>query len=311
MRYLAGLICALALGTTACSESNEQQPDLEWPPNATVYFDEYGILSADCATDEDCAMVIGYYHAAERFVQMDFGRRFATGRLTDIMDKGLAQLVGVPEIAAQNRALFSTRDGEPAEEFLLTQASGKTIAMLEAYSAGVNQWIDDVRNGRNDAVFPREFEGFPFTYGPQDVPEWTPSDSVAAVMASVSAQTRFTEPFEAAAGMAREAIEDDDTFFDLWATRPLPSSILPPGWMPPVSQEPSAKRTLATLQRPQASLCARVQRFSISVITSCGRKSSSKRFSARPSKVDRTIGRLPHRGAGRVTLCLLPIRMND
>ncbi|MBW2222890.1 MAG: penicillin acylase family protein, partial [Deltaproteobacteria bacterium] len=45
--------------------------DLEWPPDATAYFDEHGILNADCATDEDCAMMLGYYHASERFVQMD------------------------------------------------------------------------------------------------------------------------------------------------------------------------------------------------------------------------------------------------
>ena len=55
--------------------------------------------------------------------------------------------------------------------------------MLVAYSAGVNQWIDDVRNGQNDAEFPREFANPPFTYGPADIPEWTPLDSVATVLA--------------------------------------------------------------------------------------------------------------------------------
>ena len=74
MRYLLGLLLVAALGAATwigCSESKQAEPDLEWPPNATAYFDEYGILHADCAFDEDCAMVLGYYHAADRFVQMD------------------------------------------------------------------------------------------------------------------------------------------------------------------------------------------------------------------------------------------------
>jgi penicillin amidase len=242
-----GLVCVLALGTVAavgCSESTQEEPDLEWPPNATAYFDEYGILNADCATDEDCAMVLGYYHAFDRFVQMDFRRRFATGRLTDIMDKAVAQIF-VAETAARNRALFSTRDGEPLEEFVLEQASDKTVAMLEAYSAGVNRWIDDVRHGRNDAVFPREFSQFPFTYAPEDVPEWTPTDSMAAVMAAIDRESNL-EYVDVANGAAREAIEDDDRFYDLWATRPLESSILPPGWTPP---EPESKRVTALQQQ--------------------------------------------------------------
>lgn len=189
-------------------------------------------------------MVLGYYHAADRFVQMDFRRRFATGRLTEIIDKGVAQVFGLAELAAQNRALFSNRDGRPMEEVVLENASEKTIVMLEAYSAGVNQWIDDVRNGRNDAVFPREFADLPFTYGPEDIPEWIPSDSVAAVVAAINRETS-REAFEVSAGIGRDAIEDDDKFFDLWATRPLESSILPPGWTPP---ESSSKR-LATAQR--------------------------------------------------------------
>jgi len=248
---LALLICPIVGCTdsgTGGTGGTAGAGDLEWPPDATAYFDQYGILNADCATDEDCAMVVGYYHAAERFVQMDFRRRFATGRLTDILDKAVAQAFGVVELAAQNRALFSTRDGQPLEEFVLEQASEKTVAMLEAYSAGVNQWIDDVRNGRNDAIFPREFAGFPFTYGPEDIPEWKPLDSLAAVGAAIDRESNLGADLDVRAGAARDVIEDDDRFFDLWAVRPLESSILPPGWMPADS---SPKRAATIEQQPQ------------------------------------------------------------
>ena len=234
MRYLFGFLCVCALGVmplAGCTES-KQEPDLEWPPNATAYFDQYGILSADCATDEDCAMVLGYYHAADRFVQMDLRRRNFTGRLTDFVDKNVAKAVGIPEIAVLNRAVFSTRDGLPAEQSLYEQASPEVIAVLKAYSAGVNQWIDDVRDGNNGAVFPREFDAPLFVYAPDDIPEWTPQDSLAILIGYTSSGNQ--EALQVAAGVARSAINDDAKFSDLWSRRPISNSaMLPPDWVPP------------------------------------------------------------------------------
>ena len=43
--------------------------EFSWPPDATVYLDEHGIFHADCATDEDCVMALGYFHARDRFVK--------------------------------------------------------------------------------------------------------------------------------------------------------------------------------------------------------------------------------------------------
>ena len=137
MRYLLGLLLIAALGAATwigCSESKQAEPDLEWPPNATAYFDEYGDSDADCAIDEDCAMVLGYYHAADRFVQMDTTRRNYTGRLSGWLDEAIATTFGVVELDLMNRALYSTREGVPGGRALLEQASPKTIAMFEAYS---------------------------------------------------------------------------------------------------------------------------------------------------------------------------------
>jgi len=232
------LLCLFVLGFSVAgcgsdSASSTGPGDLEWPPDATAHFDRYGVLNADCATDEDCAMMLGYYHAFDRFVQMDFRRRFSTGRLVDFLDPGVARLFGVVDIAADARALFSTREGEPAEEFLYEQSSPKTKGLLDAYTVGVNQWITDLRNGENGATFPREFTGSLFDYGPETIPEWTPQDSVAAVLALVENLTN-DESSQVNAGVAREAIDDDAKFSDLWSRRPLEdSSILPLDWVPP------------------------------------------------------------------------------
>lgn len=202
---------------------------------ATVYLDQYGIPHIDCATDEDCAAALGYQHAFDRFAQMDLRRRVPTGRLSGILDKGVAQLFDVPGVDAQNRALYSTREGQPIEDALMRHLSAKTLALLEAYSDGVNQWIEDVQNGDNGALFPNELKNPLLAYEPASVPEWTPRDSVAVTLALVESLTNREEA-EIAAGAARQVIDDDAKFFDLWSVHPvIKSSILPPGWQPPTS----------------------------------------------------------------------------
>jgi acyl-homoserine lactone acylase PvdQ len=97
MQRIALCLFVLGFSLAGCGNdsvgSSTDGGDLEWPPDATVYFDEHRIFNADCATDEDCAMALGYYHAFDRFVQMDIRRRFSTGRLADILPKGRSQAV--------------------------------------------------------------------------------------------------------------------------------------------------------------------------------------------------------------------------
>jgi penicillin amidase len=254
MPYSLAFLFALTLAFAGCSETGSAggsggtggvggtggTPDLEWPPEATAYFDEYGILSADCATDTDCAMVLGYFHATDRFVQMDFHRRVVTGRLTDIFDKDFGQFLGLADLSAERRAVLSTREGRPIEEQFIEQSSEETQTMLEAYAAGVNQWIAHVQNGSNGAVFPREFANPPFVYSAEQIPEWTVEDSAAVGLLLVDTLTRGAS-FDVNAGIAREEIGDDDKFADIWSLRPqVESSILAPGWQPPATSASAA-----------------------------------------------------------------------
>ena len=254
-----------ATGTGGTGGAGGAGGDFEWPPDATVYFDQYGVFNGDCATDEDCAMALGYYHAFDRFAQMDIRRRFATGRFAGILVPAVAQTF--VDDFVDLRALFSTRDGEPSEQFLYEQTSPKSKALLDAYAVGVNQWIADVRAGENGAVFPREFEHPLLTYSPETIPEWLPQDSVAAVLALVENLTN-EETVQVNAGVARAEIGDDAKFSDLWARRPLEeSAILPLDWTPPppptaslmsgplpIHQEPRVRPALKKLQEKLASV---------------------------------------------------------
>jgi len=254
MRQLAFCLLVLGLATAGCSSSDGATGgtggsggtggnvgDLEWPPDATVHFDDHGIFNADCATDEDCAMALGYYHAAERFVQMDIRRRFSTGRLADILIPWPLFIDDFADI----RAGFSNREGGPLEEQLVQEASPKTLALFQAYSAGVNKWLEELKAGDPNAVFPREFESLFFDYDPQDVPEWTPQDCMASIIALVDSLTNH-ETDIVNAGKARAAIGDDAKFADLWARGPLlESSILPSDWAPPSPSGADAASKLA------------------------------------------------------------------
>lgn len=255
MRYLLGLQLVAALGAATwigCSESKQAEPDLEWPPNATAYFDGYGILHADCAFDEDCVMVLGYYHAANRFARMDTFRRFYSGRLSGWLQELIATAFTV-DLDLMNRALFSTREGVPGGRALMEQASPQTITLFEAYSAGVNQWIEDVQNGEDGAVFPKEFENPLFTYGPDDVPEWTVEDCFSIIFGGLDADIDY-EALQVAAGAARASIGDDAKFSDLWSRRPLGNSPgLPPTWTPSEPSDSSTKHSAGPTDAKKAS----------------------------------------------------------
>jgi len=220
--------------------------DLEWPPDAAVYLDAHGIFNGDCATDEDCAMALGYSHAKDRFVQMEIFRRLPTGRLTDIVNKQIVEAAGSLDAliatAASNRALYSTLQGEPAEDVLVQQADEKNRRMLEAYSAGVNQWLDDVRNGVDGAIWPAEFGSFVISYAPEDAPPWTPEDSMATILSLIGGLT-LDESEQLRAGAAREAINDNDRFLDLWSLEPIQKSpVLAEGTFPPAPEASAAAK---------------------------------------------------------------------
>lgn len=208
-----------------------------WPPSATAFIEDNGILHADCDTDEDCAMVLGYYHARDRFFQMDLQRRLSTGRLTSVVNKALVEASGLLEglinTAANNRALYSTRDGRPAGEIAFEQTDDKTRGLYEAYAVGVNQWIADVRNGDNGAIWPAEYGSPLLDYGPEDALEWEPGDSIATVLTLIGNLT-IDENQQLRAASARETINDNLRFQDLFSLEPIKKSpVLEVGTFPP------------------------------------------------------------------------------
>jgi len=168
------------------SDAGTSQVGLRIPgltDEVTVRFDVQRVLHVDCATPEDCMAAQGYFHAAHRFGQMDFSRRVVQGRLTDLYwSIGLGRSTIDQDIQA--RTVFANRDGEPLWETLLAQASPRTRGYLEAYTRGVNAWIDDLAQGRNDAQLSPAWSVFR-----NRIDRWTVEDTISTVLLLVEQLT--------------------------------------------------------------------------------------------------------------------------
>ena len=189
---------------------------------ATAYIDSFGVFHADCQTDPDCAAMLGYFHARDRFAQMDLRRRLTTGRIGTLVTGPVHEIA--LDIDRESRAQFTTTTGKPIEEVMVESASPETLALLEAYSAGVNAWLADAAAGRNGAEFSEEF-GFALI-SVDEIPPWEPTDCIATVVALVDNLTNNASA-EIRRGLAYAATTPEIAR-DLFQPRSgSPSTILP------------------------------------------------------------------------------------
>jgi penicillin G amidase len=141
-----------------------------------VIRDEWGIPHIFAANQTDLVFVLAYINARDRLFQMDFLRHLTTGRLSEYVGS-LALSTDVAQ-----RARFLTNDGELVQEAMVDLLTDEETEILDAYSAGFNQYLADMRTGANGATFPVEFtetiiDTMQITV--DDIPEWKPSDTLA------------------------------------------------------------------------------------------------------------------------------------
>lgn len=129
--------------------------------NAAVQIrrDAWGIAHLSARDERDLFFGLGYAMAQDRLWQLDYQRRFVRGELAAILGRRLLandrtmRLVGFGKIA--------DRDAETVSDQVRT--------VLDAFSAGINQWIEQI--GRD---LPVEFEILGYEPAP-----WRPADSIA------------------------------------------------------------------------------------------------------------------------------------
>lgn len=124
-----------------------------------IYFDDYGVPHIFAQNDHDMVYAQGYVQAMERLFQMDLTRRSIAGRLSEIAG---------PAFLADDS--FSRTVGfYRAAELSLARMTPETRTLLDAYCAGVNDYI-----WQNVDNLPPEFLLFGYTPDP-----WEPVDSLA------------------------------------------------------------------------------------------------------------------------------------
>jgi penicillin amidase len=125
----------------------------------TVTRDQYGVPHIAAQDTHDVFFAQGYVTAQDRLWQMDFNRRVAFGRLSEIFGKA--------EIDA-DRYLRTLGLGLSAQQDV-DNLTPDVRAELDAYSQGVNAFIDTHKDS-----LPLEFRLLGYTPEP-----WTDSDSIA------------------------------------------------------------------------------------------------------------------------------------
>ncbi|MFQ5437106.1 MAG: penicillin acylase family protein, partial [Anaerolineae bacterium] len=132
-----------------------------------IIRDEYGIPQIYAANEADLYFAQGYVHAQDRFWQMEFWRHIGQGRISEITGSAtlnsdkFIRTMGWNRYAAEAVAYY--REEEP--EF---------YAVLEAYAAGVNAYIDQHRDelSINQTILGLVNEKW-------EIEPWQPLDTVA------------------------------------------------------------------------------------------------------------------------------------
>ncbi len=129
-----------------------------------IVRDEYGVAHIYAQTAADLFFAQGYTHAQERFWQMEFQRRVASGRLSEIF--------GETTLSTDRYLRQFNFKGSTEQSYADLDPIVKSV--VDAYTAGVNAYIRD----RKPAQLGLEFALLGVQGNQIPIEEWTPIDSM-------------------------------------------------------------------------------------------------------------------------------------
>ncbi|MEP5374405.1 MAG: penicillin acylase family protein, partial [Hyphomicrobiales bacterium] len=144
------------------------------------------------ATDKDVFFGLGFAHAQDRLWQMTMLRRTAQGRLSELFGPRTVNI----------DSLMRRLDIYPLSVKSVDAQDPETLAALDAYSAGVNAWLNTVNQ---EALGRGAPELFLFS---NEIAPWQPADSIA-VMKLMSLQLSGHLEEEIIRARASLALQDD------------------------------------------------------------------------------------------------------
>ena len=164
-------VIALALGGGFYWFTRQAHPDTDGRLQVSgliqpveIVRDEYGVAHIYASTPEDLFFAQGYVHAQERFWQMEFQRRTASGRLSEIFGQ---------TTLATDRYLrhFGFYDLTRQSYEMLGDEARRVV---DAYTAGVNAYI----SAREPAQLGLEFALLGLQGVKIEIEPWTPVDAM-------------------------------------------------------------------------------------------------------------------------------------
>ncbi len=124
--------------------------------------DPFGVPHVRAKSNTEAYFGLGFVHAQDRLWQMEILRRAARGKLSELFGENT---LGEDQLS---RTLGFGLDAE-AE---ISRLPKRTLAVLAAYSSGVNLWIEKIESGEVD----RPYEFAWLEHSPEP---WSPEDTLA------------------------------------------------------------------------------------------------------------------------------------
>ena len=214
-RYWLALVLLMAWAPLQAEEI--QVPGIG--QDVTVHIDAHGIPTIIGETEVDVTFVQGYLHAQDRFFQMDFLRRVASGTLAELLGSAVLENDITLRTLGLRRAAWQS----------YVRLSQTELDWLQAYSNGVNHFLDT--------------QTLPIEYGALELnlaDRWSPVDSlvIGKLLAfqlsfdqSLSAITN-TIRFQTYQGVGEAVGFDGAALFlqDLNQTFPIDGRVSIPDW---------------------------------------------------------------------------------
>jgi len=251
---LISLLVVASLGTWIYSQIDSALPVLDGKrtllglENTTIVErDLQGIVTIKANGRNDVAVATGFIHAQERFFQMDLLRRNSAGELASLFGK---KALGHDKKVRQHRFRERAR-------LIVSQLPLEDLALLKAYTRGVNQGIDHLQS-----------PPFEYLLLQQEPVAWQEEDTILTVLSMYMDLQYASGDRERTLGNIKLMLGDDVFKFlnpkgSIWDAAidgsQFEPSIMPTRAWPSASSEETAQQSSAlNSQQPQKVVSAKI-----------------------------------------------------
>jgi penicillin amidase len=181
----SGLPVVLSAALLSCTSPVNVESNPGLGAKVEVLYDQVGVPHVYAQSDADGAYALGYLHSRDRLFQMDFYRRYARGRLAELLGEPNPVKPVVIPLDETQRVIFSSTEHTASGSYRIEDVMAERMpteapesqAWLQRYADGVNRYLKDLKAGANGARLPLEY--LFVLVGPDDISSWTVQDSLA------------------------------------------------------------------------------------------------------------------------------------